>query len=99
MLRFGIRPDKHAEQLSRRRVREMETSSTEFEAACIHCIRLVVELKRDMIVRGTLESVDAGMGLTLTDVVFENVEVGEFLLLWPHPCHNPNVKYGGRSQS
>jgi small nuclear ribonucleoprotein (snRNP)-like protein len=41
-----------------------------------HCVRLVVELKRDMIVRGTLESVDAGMGLTLTDVVFENVEVG-----------------------
>lgn len=38
--------------------------------------RLVVELKRDMIVRGTLESVDADMGLTLTDVVFENLEVG-----------------------
>jgi small nuclear ribonucleoprotein (snRNP)-like protein len=38
--------------------------------------RLVVELKRDMIVRGTLESVDAGMGLTLTDVVFENIVVG-----------------------
>lgn len=37
--------------------------------------RLVVELKRDMIVRGTLESVDAGMGLTLTNVVFENLEV------------------------
>ncbi len=41
--------------------------------ACLR--RLVVELKRDIIVRGTLESVDAGMGLTLTGVVFENVEV------------------------
>lgn len=42
---------------------------------CMRDHRLVVELKRDMIVRGTLESVDAGMGLTLTDVVFENIEV------------------------
>ena len=57
----------------------------------IHCIRLVVELKRDMIVRGTLESVDAGMGLTLTDVVFENVEVGAALLPQPLPGSNLNV--------
>ena len=89
MLSFGLGPDKHAKQLSRRRIKEMETSSTEFDAACIHCVRLVVELKRDMIVRGTLESVDAGMGLTLTDVVFENVEVGINLLLQPHPVPIP----------
>lgn len=50
-----------------------------------------MELKRDMIVRGTLESVDAGMGLTLTDVVFENVEVGINLLPQPHPGSNFNV--------
>jgi small nuclear ribonucleoprotein (snRNP)-like protein len=48
-----------------------------------------VELKRDMIVRGTLESVDAGMGLTLTDVVFENVEVGESLLPRLYPATTP----------
>ncbi len=37
--------------------------------------RVVVELKRDVIVRGTLESVDAGLGLTLTDVSMEDLQV------------------------
>lgn len=36
--------------------------------------RVVVELKRDMIVRGTLESVDDGMGLTLSQVAFEDLQ-------------------------
>lgn len=42
-----------------------------------------MELKRDMIVRGTLESVDAGMGLTLTGVIFENLEVDGTILCAP----------------
>ncbi len=36
-----------------------------------------------MIVRGTLESVDAGMGLTLTGVIFENLEVDGTILCTP----------------
>mmetsp|Transcript_1306 Transcript_1306/g.3907 ORF Transcript_1306/g.3907 Transcript_1306/m.3907 type:complete len:120 (-) Transcript_1306:2335-2694(-) len=36
--------------------------------------RIVVELKRDVIVRGTLDSVDAGLGLTLSDVTMEYLQ-------------------------
>ena len=37
-----------------------------------------MELKRDMIVRGVLESVDDGLGITLSEVTFENLEARHY---------------------